>query len=296
VPPSPRKPPPSGGGDRRRKPSGSRDGKPAAGAPRPSRDARPGRPGRAERGQRPERAAGPARAPRVEREERSDRPPRPPEPPLADEIQARDLDRAARAGLRSLSEGLAEKIARHLVAAGLALDEDPERALAHARYARSLAPRLAVVREAVGVAAYRAGDYSTALSELRAVRRMTGDPSYLPVLADCERGLGRPERALALVRDPDARRLAPSERIELAIVESGARRDRGELQAAVVALQGPALRRQEVAPWTARLWYAYAAALADAGRLDEARKWFGSVAAIDEDGETDAEERLEELG
>ncbi|HVV76915.1 MAG TPA: tetratricopeptide repeat protein [Mycobacteriales bacterium] len=182
------------------------------------------------------------------------------------------------------------------MAAGRALDDDPELALAHARYARALAPRLAVSREAVGVAAYRAGDYTTALAELRAVRRMTGDPSYLPVLADCERGLGRPERALALIRDPDARRLAPSERVELAIVESGARRDRGEMEAAVVALQGPALRRQEVQPWTARLWYAYAAALADAGRVEEARKWFSAVVSIDDEVETDAEERLEELG
>lgn len=238
----------------------------------------------------------PAREQRPSRPPRDDRPPRPPEPPLADDIQARDLDRTARAGLRTLSEGLAEKIARHLVAAGRAIDDDPELALSHSRYARALAPRLALSREAVGVAAYRAGDYATALSELRAVRRMTGDPSYLPVLADCERGLGRPERALALVRDPDARRLGPAERVELAIVESGARRDRGEMQAAVVALQGPALRRQEVAPWTARLWYAYAAALADAGRVDDARTWFVAVASIDDDGETDAEERLEELG
>jgi tetratricopeptide (TPR) repeat protein len=182
------------------------------------------------------------------------------------------------------------------VAAGLALDDEPELALAHAKYARALAPRLAVAREAVGVAAYRAGDFTTALSELRAVRRMTGDPSYLPVLADCERGLGRPERALALMRDPDVRRLSPTDRVELSIVESGARRDRGEMQAAVVALQGPALRRQEVAPWTARLWYAYAAALVDAGRIDEAKEWFTSVVSIDEEGDTDAEERLEELG
>jgi tetratricopeptide (TPR) repeat protein len=230
------------------------------------------------------------------RNERDDRPPRPPEPPLDDAIQARDLDRTARAGLRSLSDSLAEKIARHLVAAGLALDEDPELALAHAKYARALAPRLAVAREAVGVAAYRAGDFTTALAELRAVRRMTGDPSYLPLLADCERGLGRPERALALMRDPDVRRLSPTDRVELSIVESGARRDRGEMQAAVVALQGPSLRRQEVAPWTARLWYAYAAALVDAGRIDEAKEWFTLVVSVDEDGDTDAEERLEEFG
>ena len=200
-----------------------------------------------------------------------------------------------RNGLRSLSEGLQEKIARHLVAAGRALDDDPALALVHARYARDLAPRIPVTREAVGVAAYHAGEFALALSELRAVRRMTGDPSYLPVMADCERGLGRPERALALLRDPDVGKLGPAERVELSIVESGARRDRGEMQAAVVALQGPALRRQEVAPWTVRLQYAYAAALEDAGRIEEARSWYASVAALDEDGETDAEEQLERL-
>lgn len=280
MPPPRRQSGPSGDSDRRGgKSPASRGGKPPA----------------ANRGGKPP-ATRPMRVERPARPGREDRTPRPPEPPLADDIQAKDLDRGVRAGLRSLSDTLAEKIARHLVAAGLALDEDPELALTHARYARALAPRLAVSREAVGVAAYRAGDYTTALSELRAVRRMTGDPSYLPVLADCERGLGRPERALALMRDADVRRLAPADRVELAIVESGARRDRGEMQAAVVALQGPALRRQEVAPWTARLWYAYAAALLDAGRVDEAKKWFGSVAEIDVEGETDAEERLDELG
>lgn len=200
-----------------------------------------------------------------------------------------------RAGLRSLPDSLAERIARHLVAAGRAIDEDPDLAFAHAKYARGLAPRLAVVREAFGLTAYRTGDYATALAELRAVRRMTGDPSYLAVMADCERGLGRPERALALGRDPDARRLAPAERVELAIVMSGARRDRGEYAAAVVALQGPALKRTQVHDWTARLWYAYAAALVDAGRMEEAKKWFSSVAAIDDEGETDAEDRLVEL-
>jgi tetratricopeptide (TPR) repeat protein len=291
VPPSRRQPGASGGSDRRRGGPPQRGGKaPASGRPqRPQRDATSAG---SQRDDRSSRAAQPARDERPSRAPREDRPPRPPEPPLADEIQARDLDRAARAGLRILSDGLAEKIARHLVAAGRAIDDDPELALAHAQYARALAPRLAICREAVGVAAYRAGDFATALSELRAVRRMTGDPSHLPVLADCERGLGRPERALALVRDPDARRLGPAERVELAIVESGARRDRGEMEAAVVALQGPALRRQEVAPWTVRLWYAYAAALADAGRVEEAKEWFVAVASIDDDGETDAEERV----
>jgi hypothetical protein len=114
-------------------------------------------------------------------------------------------------------------------------------------------------------------------------------------MADCERGLGRPERALALAAEPDASRLAPAERVELAIVTSGARRDRGEMKAAVVALHGRDLDRSDVQPWTARLWYAYAAALADAGRIDEARQWFESVVTVDEAGETDAEEQIAAL-
>ena len=249
------------------------------------------------------------RDPRPQRGRDTARTPRPPasaaprphvprvrEPELPDDAQPRDLDRDARAGLRSLPESLAEKVARHLVVAGRLIDEDPPRAREHAWFARKLAPRLAVVREAAGVTAYANGDYAAALAELRAVRRMTGDPSGLPIMADCERGLGRPERALALARDPDVKKLDAAAKVELGIVVSGARRDRGEHDAAVVALQGPALDSDKLQPWTTRLWYAYAAALQDAGRTDEAIRWFESVAAIDEDEQTDAPERAAALG
>src|SRR5207302_4266539 len=181
-------------------------------------------------------------------------------------------------------ETLADRVGAHLVAAGRALDGDPGLARKHAWYARSLAPRLAIVREAAGVTAYVDGDYAVALAELRAVRRMTGDPAQLPLLADCERALGRPDRALALGRDPDVKKLDPAARVELAIVLSGARRDRGEYDAAIVGLQGLALDAPQVQPWTARLWYAYADALFDAGRIDDARRWLESVVDIDEIG------------
>jgi hypothetical protein len=124
---------------------------------------------------------------------------------------------------------------------------------------------------------------------------MTGDPDHLPLLADCERALGRPDRALALGRDPDVKKLDPAARVELAIVLSGARRDRGEYDAAVVGLQGLALDDRQVRPWTARLWYAYADALLAAGRLADARRWFESVVEVDDDEETDATERLATL-
>ena len=138
-------------------------------------------------GDRPRRPA-PAQERRPERREgRGDerRTPRLREPELPEDASPRDLDRDARAELRSLPASLADKVAAHLVAAGRALDEDPQRAHAHAWYARQLAPRLAVVREAAGITSYAAGDYAAALAELRAVRRMTGDPSALPMMADC---------------------------------------------------------------------------------------------------------------
>lgn len=257
---------------------------PASGSGRTARSGQPARSGA------PTRTGSDKRG-RPPRDDRPDRPRRN-EPELPPDIDPRDLDRRVRAGLRSLPEDLATKIASHLVAAGRLLDEDPAAASTHAEYARSLAPRLAPVREAAGVVAYHNGDFATALAELRAVRRMTGDLTYLPIMADCERGLGRPDRALALAAEPDAKRLAPAERVELAIVASGARRDRGETKAAVVALRGPDLDRSDVQPWTIRLWYAYAAALADDARIDEARQWFESVVTIDDDGETDAEERI----
>jgi tetratricopeptide (TPR) repeat protein len=217
------------------------------------------------------------------------------EPELPADLPPADLDRDARAELRNLPDGLVRKLTAHLVAAGLLLDEDPERAHAHAAYARSLAPRLAIVREAAGLTAYRTGDYATAIAELRAVRRMTGDPTHLPVLADAERGLGRPERAIELSRDPDVRRLDPAARVELAIVVSGARRDLGEADAAVVGLQGAALDSDRIEPWTPRLWYAYAEALLAAGRRADARHWFEAAAAVDDDEETDADLRAADL-
>ncbi|MEV7804616.1 hypothetical protein AB0O28_16885 [Microbispora sp. NPDC088329] len=192
---------------------------------------------------------------------------------------------------------LADLVAGHLVAAARALSaEEPDKAYEHAKVARRFAGRIGVVREATGIAAYHAGQYAEALGDLRAARRITGSDEYLPVMADCERGLGRPERALDLVRSREAERLDRAGRIELAIVESGARRDLGQHDAAVITLQRvPELRDPQPKPWSARLAFAYADALAEAGHEEAATDWFARAMAFDEDGETDAAERYAEL-
>jgi len=200
-----------------------------------------------------------------------------------------------RAELRTASKSAADAVAQHLVMAGRLIDEDPELAYEHAAYARRILPRLACVREAAGLCAYAVGNWAEALNDLRTYKRLTGSVEHLPVMADCERGLGRAERALALASGPDAARLDAAATVEMKIVVSGARRDLGQLDAAVVALQGPQLNRDRRDPWSARLFYAYADALLAAARPDEARDWFVAAVLADDEGDTDAADRLEDL-
>ncbi|WP_258025095.1 tetratricopeptide repeat protein [Streptomyces bambusae] len=195
----------------------------------------------------------------------------------------------------SLPKGLAEEVSRNLVMVARLIDEEPEQAYAYSRIALRLASRVAAVREAAGFAAYATQKYSEALAEFRAARRMTGSVELWPVMADCERGLGRPERALAMAGEPEVQKLDKAGQVEMRLVAAGARRDMGQLDAAIVTLQSPELASNSVQPWTARLRYAYADALLAAGREDEAREWFAKTVEADKDGATDASDRLAEM-
>ncbi|MFD7291116.1 hypothetical protein [Streptomyces sp. NPDC059863] len=195
----------------------------------------------------------------------------------------------------SLPKTLAEDVARNLVMVAKLIDEDPEQAYAYSRIALRLASRVAAVREAAGFAAYATQKYAEALAEFRAARRMTGGVDLWPVMADCERGLGRPERAMAMAGEPEVQKLDKAGQVEMRLVAAGARRDMGQIDAAIVTLQSPELASNSVQPWTARLRYAYADALLSAGREDEAREWFGKTLEADKDGATDASDRLAEL-
>lgn len=199
------------------------------------------------------------------------------------------------AQLRSLPDKLADRVARHLAAAGQLIDSDPKTAYEHTLAARARAGRLAVVREAVGEAAYAAEEYTEALAELRAARRMNGVRDYVPMMADCERALGRPERALALLRTVNRDDLDPGLLAELTIVEAGARRDRGEVDAALRVLENAPLTSKTRAAWVARLRYAYADTLLAAGRTEDALTWFHRTEAVDGPGLTDAAERAAEV-
>jgi hypothetical protein len=156
--------------------------------------------------------------------------------PIPDAIEFSQLDRSVRQRLRTLSKMNAEDVGRHLIMVGLLLDDDPELAYRHAMVAVARAGRVDVVREAAALAAYSTGRYADALRELRTVRRLSGSTDHLAVEADCERGLGRPERAIAIAKAPEAATLTGVPLAELQIVVAGARLDLGDAAAALHTL------------------------------------------------------------
>ncbi|MBX8996996.1 hypothetical protein HCH15_12535 [Corynebacterium testudinoris] len=218
------------------------------------------------------------------------------EPDLPGDIDIHDLDPMVLQDLKVLSKDNAEGVAKHMIMAATLMEDDPQLALRHAQAAKNRAGRVAVARETNGIAAYRAGEWKEALAELRAARRMSGGPGLLAVMADCERGLGRPEKAVELGRSEEARQLDAEGKVELAIVVAGARLDMGQADSAVVTLQRLEPSLDSTGPIAARLSYAYGDALAAAGRIDEAKTWFVHADKIDEDELLDAAQRLQELG
>ena len=221
--------------------------------------------------------------------------PRLPEPAIPEGVTGFELDRAVKNQLRTLSKENAVGVGQHLVMVATFLDTDIEAAQAHAETAVRRAGRVPAAREALGLVHYRKGEWAKALSEFRTARRLSGSSHMLPYMVDAERGLGRPERALDLAASPEAATLSQDERIELAIVVSGIRRDLGQFEAAAVGLQLPQLKAGSRQPWAARLSYAYAEALLAMGDEEGALTWFSHAANADIDGETDAAERLSEL-
>ncbi|MDH6144197.1 tetratricopeptide repeat protein [Kitasatospora acidiphila] len=215
--------------------------------------------------------------------------------PIPEDVTGSELDADVHQELRSLPKTLADDVARNLVMVARLLDNEPEEAYKYSRVALRLASRVPSVREAAGFASYMTQRYSEALTEFRAARRMTGRADLWPVMADCERGLGRPEKALAMAGEPEVKQLDKAGQVEMRLVAAGARADMGQFDAAVVTLQSPELASNAVHPWTARLRYAYAEALIAADRGDEAREWFAKAAEADPEGNTNASERLAEI-
>ncbi|WP_141692784.1 hypothetical protein [Leifsonia xyli] len=191
------------------------------------------------------------------------------------DIEARDLDKAARVELKTLSKDNAEWVARHLVMVSRVIEEDPVLAHRHALSASRRAGRIGVVRETLAITAYATGDFALALRELRTYRRITGSNDQLPLMVDSERGVGRPDRALELGRSVDRATLPSDVQVSLAIAMSGARLDRAQPEAALAELEIPQLDPDRAFSWSPDLFHAYAEVLEELGRAEQAASWRG---------------------
>ncbi len=188
-----------------------------------------------------------------------------------------------------------DEAAQVLAAAVVALsEEDEETAVRAARAAKRVAPRSGATREVLGIALYQAGDFRAARTELAAAQRLTGGVELSAMLADIERALGRPERALELFEAVDRATMQPDTAAELLIVAASAYGDLGQPAAGVALLRRHARWPTELADHHLRLAYAEGALAEQAGDVAGARKAFGRLVEADPSF-YDAAERLERL-
>jgi len=218
---------------------------------------------------------------------RDDRPRKPREaeveepvyPAVDEDVEPKQLDRFARRELAGLDKDKADFVANHLVMASRVVDDDPELAHQHALAALAKGSRIPVVRESLGITAYLCGDFALALRELRTHRRLTRSDLNVPMMVDCERGLGRPEKGIELAREVTHAELPADVQVELAIALSGCRLDLGQADRALLELDIPQRNPEKAFSYSPALFDAYAVVLAELGRDDEAAQW-GKRASI----------------
>lgn len=179
-------------------------------------------------------------------------------------------------------------------AAGAFAAQDYDEAIRLGEQAKHIALRAAAVRELLGIAYYRGGQWAAAARELSTFRRLSGSTEQNPVLADCYRALGKPERAVELCDEIDRRRADAAVVYEGAIVAAGALTDMGRIDDAINRFELLDLQPERAEAHHLRAWYALADLLERKGRFTQALSWFRAVAATDPEL-TDAPERAQRL-
>lgn len=197
---------------------------------------------------------------------------RPDEPKMPKGLEWSMLSKDEKERLRGLSKEHAENIGLHMLAAYALEEEDPDAAMEHAQWVARQASRVDVSRETLAFIAYRRGDYKLALREFRTAYRMNGYGDYLPFMADCERGLGNPQKAVDIALSDDAKQLQGESKAELFLVYAGALADLDLFDKAVEVAHTIAHAKGVGGAYRMRAIQAEQNFLELAGREDEARK------------------------
>ena len=227
------------------------------------------------------------------RPKKSDDRPRFNAPPIPEGITGKELPGHVKGELRGLSAENSERTAKHIVAAGFLLDIDLDQAYEHAKAAARSAGRIGAAREALGLVAYHKGLYDEASRELRTHMRITGSRDNLAVIADAERGRGRPQKAIDMFTDANRSDLNADTWLELAIVAAGAHSDLGDLETARKTIEDIGFTGHKPAS-AIRLLQAYADLLRVSGDTETADKYdkLAQVTA-ERTGLTDASEEVD---
>ena len=195
---------------------------------------------------------------------------RPDEPKMPKGIEWRMLTTDDRERLRGLSKEHAENIGLHILAAYTLEESNPELALEHAKWVARQASRIDFARETLAFVAYRQGDYKLALREFRTAFRMNGFLDYLPFIADCERGMGEPKKAIEVAVSDDAKYLRGEAKAEMFLVYAGALGDLKMWDKAIEIVHTLGRSKGLAGEYRMRAVQAEQYFLEEAGRTDEA--------------------------
>ena len=173
---------------------------------------------------------------------------------------------------------------------------DSHGAASEAAKAKGFAPRSVTVREVFGLALYGEGRYREALTEMQTYRRMSGRADQNHIIADCQRGIGHPERAVPLAEEAlTAPRVPLAAKAEAVIVAASALADMKRFDQALGLLRRVRTRDDVAGPEVLRVWYVTATVLERAGRKQEATREFQKIMRHDPSA-FDVAERLAQLG
>lgn len=180
--------------------------------------------------------------------------------------------------VRSTPKDRREPAMNHLAKAmGEFADERYRAAVPELRQAKKLSPRSSVIRELLGLSAYRSGQWEEALRELRTFRRITGDLIHMPVEMDCLRALGRKDDVTKTWERLQGHDISPAINHEARVVYASFLLDEGRARDAWPIIK-PGRLIASPSPAELRRWYVAARVAMEAGDKDAARR---IVAALD---------------
>jgi len=161
-------------------------------------------------------------------------------------------------------------------------DERYPAAASELRKAKELSPRSSTVRELLGLATYRSGQWEEGLRELRTFRRITGDLIHMPVEMDCLRALGRKEDVVKTWERIQEHDISATISHEARVVYASFLLDEGRPREAWPIIK-PKRLVAAPSPGELRRWYVAARVALEAGDNDAARRLVSAL----ENQETD---------